>query len=239
VELRVERGRAVLVGAPELFEPPTALAGALHEWAEVAAAVCAHVVPDQAAADVVSARGRQLAARLAAAAGIVVSYHDPVRGVYERLRPPPAHEVSEPTPPAAVRSSGRLPAADHLPAAGHDAGTSAGREPGDATEPAAARGLEPCDATGRHGSEPTPWATGLVVSALVAAVVVAAVGTLVSGLAGVGWWLGGFGLVVVTAGLMPSVWLTRSVPLWRWVSYGVAGGLAISWLAALLAALGP
>jgi hypothetical protein len=78
-----------------------------------------------------------------------------------------------------------------------------------------------------------------VVSAFVAAVVIAAVGTLVSGLAGVGWWLGGLGLAVVTAGLMPSVWLTRGVPLWRWVSYGVAGGLAVSWLAALLATLGP
>lgn len=230
MELRVERGRAVLIGAPELFEPPAALAGALHEWAEVAAAVCAGGAPDPAAADVVSARGRQLAAWLAAAAGIAVSYHDPVRGVRERLHPPPANAASEPPSPPPGRPGGNALAAVKTPG---------GRQPGHATEPAAVAGLEPRAAGDLAGGEPTPWATGLMVSAFVAAVVVAAVGTLVTGLAGVGWWLGGFGLAVVTAGLMPSVWLTRSVPLWRWVSYGVAGGLAITWLAALLAALGP
>jgi len=69
--------------------------------------------------------------------------------------------------------------------------------------------------------------------------VLAAVGTLVQGLAEVGWWLGGAGLAVVTAGLMPSVWLARNTPLWRWLSYGVAAGLALSWLAGILATLGP
>jgi hypothetical protein len=188
VELRAERGRAVLVGAPELFQPPTALAGALQEWAEVAAAVCADRDTDPARAELVSVRGRQLAARLAAAAGITVGYSDPVRGVVEAV---PATEVQP-----------RL-----TPRSGPD--------------------------------EPTPWATGLTVSAISAAVVLIAVVALVRALAEVAWWLGVIGLIVVTAGLAPSVWMARALPLWRWVSYGIAAALALSWPVLLLASLGP
>lgn len=87
-------------------------------------------------------------------------------------------------------------------------------------------------------AEPTPWATGLTVSAIAAFVVLAAVVTLVGGLAEVDWLLGAFGLIVVTAGLAPSIWLARHTPVWRWISYGVAGGIAFSWLALLLSSLG-
>jgi Protein of unknown function (DUF2537) len=188
VELRAERGRAVLVGAPELFQPPTALAGALQEWAEVAAAVCADDNADPATAELVSARGRQLAARLAAAAGITVGYSDPVRGVVEAV---PASEVRprlvQRTPPA----------------------------------------------------EPTPWVTGLMVSAIFTAVTVVTVVAVVRALAAVSWWFGAVALVVITAGLAPSLWMARVFPVWRWVSYGAIAGVGVSWLALILASLGP
>ena len=87
-------------------------------------------------------------------------------------------------------------------------------------------------------AEPTPWATGLTASAFAAAVVLVAVVTLVRGLGEVAWWLGALSLVVVTAGLAPSVWLARHAPLWRWLSYGVATGLALSLVSILLSTLG-
>lgn len=182
VELRAERGRAVLVGAPELFEPPAALAGALDEWAEIVATVCANGELDPATVELVSARGRQLAALLADATGTEVRYTDPVRGVREHV-PVTARQASAP--------------------------------------------------------EPTPWATGLTVSAFAAAITLSAVVTLVRGLGGVVWPLGALALVVVTAGLAPSVWLARHTPSWRWLSYGVGGGLALSWVAMALSTLGP
>jgi hypothetical protein len=184
----------VLVGAPELFRPPTALAGALDEWAEVAAAVCANGDTDPATAELVSARGRQLAARLAAVTGTAVGYSDPVRGVLEHV---PVGGAAVPLP----------------------------------------RGEPPLPRV--HPAEPTPWATGLTVSAFVAAVVLVAVVTLVRGLGEVVWWLGALGLVMVTAGLAPSIWLARHTPMWRWLSYGVAAGLVLSWVSVLLSTLGP
>jgi len=193
VELRAERGRAVLIDAPERFHTPTALAGALDEWAKVADAVCRDGHSDPEAAALVSARGRQLAARLAAAAGTPVGYTDPVHGVLEQVT------VPAPVPP---RRSDSV----HT----------------------------------RHGRvEPTPWATGLTVSGFFAAVTTVAVFILVSGLGQVAWWLGLLGLLLVTGGLGPSLWLARHTPLWRWLSYGVAAGIAMAWVALALSMLGP
>lgn len=177
MELRAERGQAVLVGAPERFLVPAGLAGALDEWAEVAGALGAEAGSDRATAELVSWRGRQLAARLAATTGTTVGYHDPVLGVVQDVSP--------------------------------------------------------------AGAEPTPWATGLTVSAFAAAIVVTAMVTLVRGLAEVTWLLGALGLLVVTGGLAPTIWLARHTPLWRWVGLGFAVGLALSWVAVILATLGP
>jgi hypothetical protein len=179
VELRADQGRAVLVGAPESLDLPPALAGALHEWAEVATAVSQEAA-DADTVERVSARGRQLASRLAATVGTDVGYADPVRGVVERVPPPR-----------------------------------------------------------RTPSEPVPWATGITVSAFVAAVVLAAVVTLSAGLAEVHPLLALFGNLAVAAGLAPSVWLARRTPVWRWVGYGVAAGVAVAWVALLLGTLGP
>ncbi len=92
-------------------------------------------------------------------------------------------------------------------------------------------------ASSRPG-EPTPWATGLALAALVAGLVLLANLALAAPLiAG----LGVFGLIVdlaVVAGLVPALWLNRHVPTWRWAVYGTfAGtGLALPFLA--VAALG-
>lgn len=186
MELRADGGRAVLVGAPEALELPPALAGALHEWAEVATAVSNGCETDQATADLVSTRGRQLALRLAATVGMDVGYADPVRGVVERV-PAPRQDVRQQEEPR---------------------------------------------------PEPTPWATGLVVSGFTAMVVLAAVVTLTEGLGEVHPLLALFGNLVVGAGLAPSVWLSRHTPVWRWVGFGVAGGVLVAWLVMLLNLLG-
>jgi uncharacterized membrane protein len=73
----------------------------------------------------------------------------------------------------------------------------------------------------------------------VAAVVLAAVVTLTSGLSEVHPLLAVFGNLAVGAGLAPSVWLSRRTPIWRWVGYGVIAGILIAWLALLLTTLGP
>lgn len=44
--------------------------------------------------------------------------------------------------------------------------------------------------------------------------------------------------LLVAAGLTPSIWLARSTPIWRWIGYGTAAGIVLTWLALLLALLG-
>lgn len=279
MELRAERGRAVLVGAPELFEPPTALAGALDEWAEVAHAVRADGAVDPATAELVSARGRQLAARLATAAGTTVGYADPVLGTTEHVppnptlpgSPDPVDATSSPSAqdthgPSSSHRGTHDPSAPHDGANAYDSSDSHSGAHGSSGTHGGAYGVSGSSAdngsAGAYGRPanvpdqgrrpsgwaaawadappgPTPWATGLVVSAFAAVVVLAAVVTLVRGLAEVTWLLGAMGLVVVTGGLAPSIWLARHTPLWRWVGLGVAAGIAISWIAVILATLGP
>ncbi len=86
--------------------------------------------------------------------------------------------------------------------------------------------------------EPTPWATGLTVSAVAAAIVGVALLSLSQDLAS-----NGVGVVVlanglVAAGLSPSLWLGRTTPIWRWVTYGAAAGIVATWIALLLSLLG-
>ena len=79
-------------------------------------------------------------------------------------------------------------------------------------------------------AEPTPWATGLVVAAFSAVVVLVAVVSLASTLQETSPLLALGANLVVTAGLLPSVWLARAVPTWRWVALGVAAGIGLSWV---------
>lgn len=79
--------------------------------------------------------------------------------------------------------------------------------------------------------EPVPWLTGLTVSAASAVVAVVTVVTLAVTLAETYSLLALASNVVVTAGLLPSLWLIHRQPIWRWIAYGVAVGIGVAWLA--------
>lgn len=85
--------------------------------------------------------------------------------------------------------------------------------------------------------EPTPWATGLTVSAVTAAIVGIGLGSLSQGLAPNGPGLVALANLLVAAGLAPSIWLGRATPIWRWVAYGTATGILLTWIALLLSLL--
>jgi hypothetical protein len=129
--------------------------------------------------------------------------------------------------------AGRLAAATGSPVSYRDPMTgdvsvvTAGED--DAGEPAAdeSPAPEPRPAT---SDEPTPWATGLTVSAFMAVVTFEAVFTLTATVQETAGWLAVLANLLVTAGLSPSVWLARRVRVWRWVSLGTAAGLAFGWL---------
>lgn len=86
-------------------------------------------------------------------------------------------------------------------------------------------------------SEPTPWATGLLVGAFAAVFTLVGVVAFGSALATIHPLLAvGFNLVVV-GGAAPTVWRWRHVAVWRWVVYGMAAGVISGWLALLFGAL--
>jgi hypothetical protein len=231
VEVRAERGRAMVAGVPlgeasgagdtgtggRTWGLPPDLVDALQEWARVAASVPAlpaaappaAALPDPAT-ETISRRGRRLAARLSVELDAPVDYCDPVTGHRVALRAVTRTPHPPPVPPLPVRASengnGATP---HLPPEAQelDAATAA--------------------------AEPTPWGVGLLLVALVAGVVLLAnlalAAPLVTG-------LGVIGLAVdaaVVAGLVPALWLNRHVPTWRWAVYGtfVGTGLALVFLA--------
>jgi hypothetical protein len=82
-----------------------------------------------------------------------------------------------------------------------------------------------------HPPEPVPWLTGLTVSAACMGLLVITIVTLAATLAETNVLLALGSNVVVTVGLLPSVWLVRRQPLWRWVALGVAVALVLGWLA--------
>jgi uncharacterized protein DUF2537 len=190
LELRVAGERAVLVGHdgeterevdPDRLALERDLAEALHEWARVATAVQRSPAGGAVAGAVVSRRGRQLAARVAAAMGVPVGYADPLTGEVTVVEPP----AGEPRPD---RTAGRPP-------------------------------------------EPVPWLTGLTVTGFVFLLVLFAVLTLAVTLAVTNPLLAIGSNVVVTVGMLPSVWLVRHTPIWRWIGLGVALAIAVGWLA--------
>ncbi|CRK61322.1 hypothetical protein [Alloactinosynnema sp. L-07] len=79
-------------------------------------------------------------------------------------------------------------------------------------------------------AEPTPWSTGLAVSAFVFVFVVVAINALAATLMETSPLLGVASNVVITAGLLPSVWLARGTPTLRWLAYGTAAGIAVGWV---------
>lgn len=85
--------------------------------------------------------------------------------------------------------------------------------------------------------EPTPWATGLTVSAATAVLAWVALFALSQALDLVGTWFAVVANLLVAAGLVPSIWLGRATPVWRWVAYGAAAGIPLSWITLLLSLL--
>ncbi len=85
---------------------------------------------------------------------------------------------------------------------------------------------------------PTPWATGLTISAFFA--LLTAIADIVLSRA----FADAFGLLwipanlLVVSGLAPSLWLLRRTPFWRWPALGAAAGLAVAWVCLLLGLLG-
>ncbi len=81
--------------------------------------------------------------------------------------------------------------------------------------------------------ESVPWATGLTVTAFVAAVTAAAIVVLSLGLVRVHALLA-VGLNIVAAGgLAPTLWGWRRTPVLRWFVLGAAVGVAGAWVVLL------
>lgn len=236
VEVRAERGRAMVAGVPlgetgaagpdpgaggraggRTWGLPPDLVEALQEWARVAASVPAlpgaalpAAAPPDPATETISRRGRRLAARLSVELDAPVDYCDPVTGHRVALRAVTRTPHPPPVPPLPVRAS----------------------ENGHGATPHLSVEAQELDAA-TAAAEPTPWGVGLLLVALVAGVVLLAnlalAAPLVAG-------LGVIGLAVdaaVVAGLVPALWLNRHVPTWRWAVYGtfVGTGLALVFLA--------
>jgi Protein of unknown function (DUF2537) len=85
----------------------------------------------------------------------------------------------------------------------------------------------------RAGREPTPWATGLGLTAFSALVVGVAVWVLSAGLADrpiVAVLVN----LLVAGGLAPAIWLSRELPVLRWIAAGATIGVVAGWITAVL-----
>jgi Protein of unknown function (DUF2537) len=199
---------------------PGELRTALREWADVAETVMR--TGDAEEVDLLRRRGRQLASRVADVVGRPVEFVDPVSGSVESVRGAAGNGTAT---NGVARAGGAVNGVAHhaVPATNGAVARGAGAI-------APRQTLEP--------PGPTPWGTGLVVSAFFAVVVALADIVLADAFAGA------FGLLwipanlLVTAGTVPSLWLAREVPFWRWPAFGAAAGLAAAWVVMLLALLG-
>lgn len=84
----------------------------------------------------------------------------------------------------------------------------------------------------RAGNEPTPWAWGLAVAAFTALLVAIAIVVLSSGLSANPVVAVVINLLVA-AGLVPAIWLSRELPVLRWIGLGAAIGVVGGWVAAV------
>ena len=85
----------------------------------------------------------------------------------------------------------------------------------------------------REGGEPMPWGPGLAIAAFTGFLVASAVYVLCSGLSAKPLVAIGVNVVVV-AGLCPALWLSRGLPVLRWVAGGAAAGVLLAWLSVLV-----
>jgi Protein of unknown function (DUF2537) len=210
---------------------------ALREWSDVAETVIRS--GDVEEVDLLRRRGRQLARRAADALGRPVEFVDPVSGSVESIAGTGLAGTGingagvdgagvDGAVVDGVPTNGVVTAGRGVDAAGHAATNGAAARGASAIAPR--QTLEP--------PGPTPWGTGLTVSAFFAVVVALADIVLANAFAGA------FGLLwipanlLVTVGTVPSLWLAREVPFWRWPALGAAAGLAAAWVVMVLALLG-
>lgn len=85
----------------------------------------------------------------------------------------------------------------------------------------------------RAGQEPTPWATGIALAVFSALIVGVAVWVLSAGLADRPV-IAVLVNLLVAAGLTPAIWLSRGLPVLRWIAAGAAAGIVIGWVSAIL-----
>ncbi|WP_068277557.1 DUF2537 domain-containing protein [Aldersonia kunmingensis] len=86
-------------------------------------------------------------------------------------------------------------------------------------------------------TESTPWTTGLLVSAIVTALVATGIYAFGAALADINPILAVVINIVAVGGAAPSVWRWHTVAVWRWVVYGAIAGVALGWLGLLASAI--
>lgn len=84
----------------------------------------------------------------------------------------------------------------------------------------------------REGQEPTPWAPGLAVAAFATLIVGIAVVVLSDGLSS-NAVVAVLVNLLVAAGLIPAIWLSRELPVLRWIGLGAAVGVVGGWIVAI------
>ena len=91
----------------------------------------------------------------------------------------------------------------------------------------------------RYGAypEPTPWAAGIAVAALVAVLTAAGIYSFGAALAQVHWTLAVAVNLIAVGGATPTAWRWRTTPVTRWILAGVAAGIILGWIALLIVAL--
>lgn len=115
-------------------------------------------------------------------------------------------------------------------------------------DPGAARAVEPAPAAPvevepsqadwgwveewRRGAEPTPWGPGLALAGFAALIIGTAVYVISAGLADRPW-IALVANIIVAAGLAPALWMSRQLPVLRWVSLGGAVGTLVAWISIL------
>lgn len=78
--------------------------------------------------------------------------------------------------------------------------------------------------------DPTPWAAGITVAVLVAALATVAVYAFGAALAEVHPLLALLINLVAVGGAAPTAWRWRDAPVTRWVLLGCAAGVVLGWL---------
>ena len=92
--------------------------------------------------------------------------------------------------------------------------------------------------TAHRETAAVPWLTGSTLALFIGVVVAVAILALTTELAAhVAPWLAIVAVLIVTAGLVPSLWLARRQPILRWGALGAATGIACSWLGTVVVVL--